>query len=639
MNNIGNFRQSVRMPGLATGLDTASMVKDMMRAHNFRVSRLEQDRTVIEWRQDAYRDVIGKLQEFRNTFFDIARPERYMLNQSATRTFDVASSNGTVVTAVASAEARSGTQTVNRVIELARPPMLQGETFVSSPLSGQVQPEALGNLSLTGRSFALTVDGVRREIAFNRDYNHISDMSTLVADLNAALVREFGVGRVVVTEQSSRLTFAMHNAAGQLTPSTSALAVHSGASDALGVLGLAHGQSNRLSLAASLDTVSTATAPDFSGGSQRFSINNVNFDFAASTTIGEVMRQINRSAAGVTMTYNSMTDSFALRGAETGAHQRIAVSSVQGNLLSSLGLSLPEVSGTDALLEVNGQTVRRGQNTFAIDGLSYTLHSVSSSSTTISVNENVDRAVGNVRDFVAQYNEVLDMLNGRLREERDPQYLPLTREQRQEMSDEEVQLWEERARRGLLRNSPLLERLASDMRRAVSDALFGGGISLASVGVSSRNFFENGRLHIDENRLRQAIATNGEQVSRIFSQASEIAFSSNLDAAARSERRATSGAMWRLSDVLADNVRTSRDSRNRKGLLLEQAGITGDSSASRNVLSEQMTRLSSRIEQAEASLRRREDIYWRRFATLERAMNSMNAQSAWLVSQFSPNSR
>ncbi|MBT9153202.1 MAG: hypothetical protein DDT35_01431 [Firmicutes bacterium] len=557
-----------------------------------------------------------------------------MLSAASTRIFDASSSNATAVTATATADASPGVQTINRVLELARAPEMSGTNHVSRPLQGVVPASA--SIALSGRSLALMVDGVRREITFTRDYLRASELPLLVADLNTALEGAFGRSRVVATEQGGTLTFNMHNALGAVVPSTARLEVQSAASDAAPLLGLVGGQSNRVSLNARLDAATLATPLSFPPARHGFSINNVAFDFGADATLADVMRTVNQSTAGVAMSYNSVTDSFTLRGSRTGATERITLAQTAGNLLAGLGMTPSSVAGTNLVTEINGLTVRRGSNSFVLDGVSYTFHALQSTSATITIRANADRAVANVREFVTQYNKVLAMLNGELREDRDASFLPLTDTQREAMSEAEIKLWEERAKSGLLRNNPLLQRLVSDLRRAVADVVAGAGINMADVGISTRHFHENGRLHFDETRLRVALATNGEQVTRLFSRAADIAYSPNLTGAERLARREGSGVMWRLADAIEDNIRTTRDQHNRKGFFLERAGILGDASATRNVLAEQITRLNSRINQMQEVLTRKEDRYWRQFSALERAMSTMNSQSAWLASQFAP---
>jgi flagellar hook-associated protein 2 len=204
------------------------------------------------------------------------------------------------------------------------------------------------------------------------------------------------------------------------------------------------------------------------------------------------------------------------------------------------------------------------------------------------------------------------------------------------MSEAEIKLWEKRARSGLLNNNQILQGAVNNMRFALVQPVPAAGISLQEIGITTGPHRERGRLHLDENRLRAALNTRGEQVAALFSRESSIIYSPDLTAAQRTERHATAGIAHRLSDILQDNIRTVRDSSGRQGLLLERAGIPGNVTEFRNVLTSEISRLEGRIETALTALTQREDRLWRQFTALERAIQRMNSQSMWLEQQLGP---
>lgn len=66
---------TLRITGLATGLDVDNMVKQLMQAERTKVDKVKQDRQIIQWRQDLYREIIGDLNTFKKTYFDVLSPE------------------------------------------------------------------------------------------------------------------------------------------------------------------------------------------------------------------------------------------------------------------------------------------------------------------------------------------------------------------------------------------------------------------------------------------------------------------------------------------------------------------------------------------------------------------------------------
>lgn len=48
-----------------SGMDIDSMVKSMMATKNLRLDRLNQDKQVLQWRRESYRDLSSSLYDFR----------------------------------------------------------------------------------------------------------------------------------------------------------------------------------------------------------------------------------------------------------------------------------------------------------------------------------------------------------------------------------------------------------------------------------------------------------------------------------------------------------------------------------------------------------------------------------------------
>jgi flagellar hook-associated protein 2 len=101
------------------------------------------------------------------------------------------------------------------------------------------------------------------------------------------------------------------------------------------------------------------------------------------------------------------------------------------------------------------------------------------------------------------------LINGKLSEERYRKFPPLTEEQKKDMSENDIKLWEEKAKSGLLRSDPLLDRIVRDLRYAVSSSVAGlpkEMNSLSAIGITTGDWREKGKLHINEDKLRDAIA-------------------------------------------------------------------------------------------------------------------------------------
>lgn len=622
----------LRFGGMASGIDTEAMVQSLMRAERMRMTRLEQSRIRTEWMRDDFRGIHRLLKGLKDAHFDVLRPADFMLSANAYRAFDAQSSDGGRVSASALAAAAAGVTEIQQVDQLASGAVMLSARGVSAPLTGTQQMHA--GADLTGKTLTLNLDGVSRTITFTQSYE---TGAMLIHDMQGLLDQAFGAGRI-----ASDLT---GDGSLRLDAGSSVLSVTSGT--ALDTVGFAAGAQNRIHLDASIAQAGLASPVAFGGdGRLSFSINGTEFAFEQTATLRQIMNTVNGSSARVRMTYSSLTDGFSLTAAETGSGRRIIIENGSGNLFGSGSVLALEAgyaeNGQDALLRINGVSVARSANTFTLDGVRYTLNrtfAAAEGAVQVTVAQNSQAVVDRIKGFVENYNTLIDRVRGKLTEEAHRDFFPLTEEHKREMSEREIELWEEKARSGMLRGDRILEGVLREMRRALTEPVAGTSLSLSSIGVTTGSFHEHGKLHINEERLLQAVQQHGSQIEQLFAGAAEIRYSPNLSGAERQERYRTAGLMHRISDIVDDHIRTLRDSQGRKGILLEKAGIPGDLSEHRNLMSAEIQRINRRMDQLLDSLQRKEAAYWKQFTAMEKAMQQMNNQSMWLMQQTMSNQR
>ncbi|WP_269078950.1 flagellar filament capping protein FliD [Planococcus halocryophilus] len=83
-----------------------------------------------------------------------------------------------------------------------------------------------------------------------------------------------------------------------------------------------------------------------------------------------------------------------------------------------------------------------------------------------------------------------------------------------------MELWEEKARSGLLRNDPIMKSALQDLRRAFMDKVSGladGNLNhLSQIGINTGSYTEGGKLFIDDKKLTEALANKPEEVMALF---------------------------------------------------------------------------------------------------------------------------
>jgi len=380
-----------------------------------------------------------------------------------------------------------------------------------------------------------------------------------------------------------------------------------------------------------------------------FEINGQTFTFDAKTTsLSQLMAAVNsNTAAGVRMSYDSLNDIFILETKETGATARIMATDSSGGLLASLGLvTTEEIRGRDASITYIDPTITdeddqpvehvitRSTNSFSINGIAFTLQKDFAGEVELSVSSDPSKAVELIKGFVEKYNELLDKINTKLSEKREYDYQPLTDEQKEAMTEKEIELWEEKAKSGLLSGDNLLRAIVTGFRNAVIASVEGAGLTLADIGIRSNSWVDRGKLYVDEEKLKQALAANPNLVIDLFTKQSSVPYNSAVsNAAARQQRFNESGIIYRIYDVIQDNIRATTINGHR-GALLEKAGMIGDRSLYSNTLYQQIAAYDKKIAELNEELFIKENQYYIQFAQLERLINEMNYQSAWLAQQF-----
>lgn len=396
---------------------------------------------------------------------------------------------------------------------------------------------------------------------------------------------------------------------------------------------------------------STTKMSNIVNGSVKFRINDVvfNYDFNngdKDKSIEQIFRDI-KTKTGVDIIYNEGAKNFTLSSSNTGVSSSVYIEdldstsflkTILGNDIFDGSATSKTFTGKDAqftLTDPTGttSTYAKSQNNFTIDGINYTLNAKTTGETKFNLSTNPDDAVKKIMDFVGKYNEMIDKINAKISEKKQYSYLPLTDEQKKDMSEDDIKKWEEKAKSGLLKGDSELSNMLNSMRAAFFSPVKGVNLNLKEIGLdTSRDYNQKGKIVVDQEKLKQALKNRGDEVSEFFGKQSEThsTYRSSLDSEQRRIRSEEEGVFQRINDILKDYTRTT----DGKGLLLKKAGIKGDLTETDNTLSEYIKAKDKLIKDLENKLFDKENRYYAQFAQLEKIMNKMNSQSAWLAQQL-----
>lgn len=593
----------IRITGMSSGLDIDKMVSDLMRVERIPLDNLKSKKTLTTWKMDLYRGINAQLESFRSKLNSLRFSGDWQLSKAT-------STDESSVSVSASGSAVAATHSIE-VTSLAKGAIKASGAGISN---ASLQGAALtGNTTITAGvndQLNITLDGVRKTITLSAGtYNNAELQAELQAQIDAA----FGANKLNVGLSGAQL---------DLTPvgtSVPQVVVESvSGNGGLASLGFTDQQSYKVNRNVQLGTI----ASKFSGGTLTFgdfTINGQKISYSSTDTLADIINRVNQSAAGVIMSYDEISDKITITSKEIGSTAKIDIQDGTGNFATAIRMDATVATGADANVTIDGVQSYRSSNTFTIDGVTYTLKKEGTGTIHATVAKDTDAILKKVKEFVESYNETIELLNKRVKEARFRDYPPLTDDQKKEMSEKDIELWEEKAKSGLLRNDSIVTEALNALRSIAGRTLSGISgaynalhlIGVDTVPYNSTTPNDAGKLEIDEAKLKEAIEKDPEGVISLFSN--------------QSENSSAKG----IAQALYEQANTSI------GQLITKAGGVGAVWNDINTeLGLQVNDLEEEIESFQARLTQKEDYYYKKFGAMEKAIAASNSQLAWLMQQF-----
>jgi len=510
-----------RVSGLMSGMETEEIIKSMLSPQTARINKQLQARQTLLWRQEAYRTIISAARDFQNKYLD-KRSATSIFSTNFLNPMRTALSAGAekYVSISASANANAGDIVINSITSLASAQKLTSQDKFSAghTLAMEIDISQLGDpADFIGKSFDIAVDGVVRTITLSNDAGvDYSSIGGIKNEIAVQVDKAFGAGRVNVAVDGDNITFEAGN------QGSTVVLLHSDKNkyDQLNgddeIVKFNHGESSRLNIYTELGSLSGLTFNDDPGLDPskdyiEFSINGTKFTFKKTNTVNDVITAVNSSSAGVKMSYSSTTDTFTITANAMGAGENIIINEAgDSNLMERLFGSAPhanlgysgygiETKGANAEFMLNGVNMVRGSNSFTIDGVTFNLLAATPAGAdpiTATVAFDTDKAIDNIKSYVNAYNDLMKQLYAAVNERPDRNFFPLSDEQKEKMSDREIEKWEAEAKKGLLYNDSLIMNMIQALRNCMSAPVFdkdGNRLgTFSQIGIQTVSFMDEG---------------------------------------------------------------------------------------------------------------------------------------------------
>lgn len=569
----------VRMTGLASGLDTESLVKQLSQAYQVKVDDAKKKQTKAEWKKEAWANLNTKLMNFYKNALTTFKSTSTYKSKAVKGTLSgvkiTAGSNAVngnhkvTVTSTASAQMWTGHQ-INKDKYTAT--SYKGTTDTSKKLSELYDKNGYPiQNALNGSSFKVTdtQTGQETEVKIAVDGN------TTVEQLLTSVNNQLNGTGLTASFENGALTFT-NTTATELVNDTGDKTYTGGteiiitAKDQASAkaLGLTYNENGKGTVvdplsdkvtnntvkgsAFAYEKVETADS-SVTGSSKlidlgikegtKITVNGTEIAVDRTTTLDSLAKSM--SNAGINASYDAKQGRFYLSSKETGEANAFTVQVLTEDgvedekALAALGLDLKDgeagkIDATNAEITYNGVKYISNNNTFDINGLTFEVSEANRTEQSFTVEADVDGIYEKVKNFVKEYNELITEMNKLYNADSSRGYEPLTSDEKDAMNDEDIENWENKIKDSLLRRDSTIDGLLSFMRTALNKSVevknadgTTSRFSLSSFGIVTGTWTERGLLHINGNsddpdyadfddKLKKMIAANPDAIAQTF---------------------------------------------------------------------------------------------------------------------------
>lgn len=389
--------------------------------------------------------------------------------------------------------------------------------------------------------------------------------------------------------------------------------------------------------------------------------------FGDNKTLNDLATAFSNSGANIQGGYDTVNDSFSLYNKTSGADNKIglkATNETSKELLNKLHLASYDgqnntlgsaitfetdkmnvaATGTNAKATIDGKTYESDTNKLNVANVIYNFNGVSAKNadgtyqaSTISVSQDTDKIVDNVKKFVETYNTLIDSLNTKYREEKNTDYKPLTKKQEGEMTESQIDKWNEKAKSGLLYHDNNIYSIISDMREslytkvdAVDTVLTDANgnkysyNSMSSIGITSST--NQGHITLDEEKLKKALTEDPDCVYQLFASDQDstyISGSTNKNQADTYTSKSdylNTGIANRLYNAMTTNISN-----------LESYAGTSKETDDESYLGKLITNMNTKMTSFQTLMKSYESKLYEKYDAMEVALSKLGTQLSYIT--------
>ncbi len=387
---------------------------------------------------------------------------------------------------------------------------------------------------------------------------------------------------------------------------------------------------------ATVNGTDTALSYTLSDGSSTATISYTYADLYGGKTLNDLAADINDQNLNITANYDSTNDAFSLYNNTGGTSNTIGITTLTDTtsalfnnlqLASTDGTTMEDsartfttntentVAGVSGSVTIDGKTYSNlTSNKLTVAGVSYTFLQPTDSNASVTVTQDTDTVISTVKQFITDYNKMLDELNDKYYEDQYSDYEPLTSSQQSSMTATQISEWNEKAKSGMLYHSSILRSTINNMREAIYtpvDSVDSNYNSASAIGISSST--NKGHLTLDEDTLKEALAADPDCVYQIFGSMQD---SDSSEASIKSSDYSNTGIANRLYFDVTTNSLSE---------LSDYAG-TSDETDDSSYLGTLITNLQTKMSNFKVQMDAYEDLLYSKYDAMETAIATLSSQ-------------
>uniref|UniRef100_UPI003FF03844 flagellar filament capping protein FliD n=1 Tax=Agathobacter sp. TaxID=2021311 RepID=UPI003FF03844 len=567
---------AMRVSGINSGLDTDSIVQELVSAYNTKTEKYQKEQTKLSWKQEIWKGLNTKVYSLYNNVGKLRFSSAYSTKKTT-------SSDTTKATVSASSNAVNGTQKLH-VLATAQSGYLTG-----------------GKLSL------------REEVTD-------TDGTTKLQDVKGTVKAETKLSEIGFTGDGASLNINTTDEEGNAVTKTVSLTKDSTIQDVVNAL-----KDNGLNASFDANNGRIFVSSKNTGKAADFSLSSATTKLVEKKDAdGNVIKDSNGKPE---------MESVALSAEEQAASKKlIGLLGLDTDSSNTYGNKAAKIDGRDAVIALNGVKYTNTTNDFAINGLNISVNGVTddvadpdstdlsslNDSTAISINTTTDSQgiYDTVKNFLTEYNNIINEITKLYNADSAGSYEPLTDDEKDKMSDTEIEKWETKIKDSLLRRDSSLSSVMNAMMTSMSQPIEinGKSYSLSSFGIQTLGFLnaaenEQNAYHIDGDEDDENTSGNQDKLM--------AAITSDPD------------TVIEFMKQLSTNLYKSIDDQMQSNDLRSRYKIYNDKE-----MDKQYTNLTKTIKEWESKVSDKEDYYYKQFSNMETALAKLQSQTSSISSML-----